>query len=169
MIICMKTRINVFLIKKWRLLCCLSPLTCYIWHAWLAAWTEHPHFDFVALSRELPRSTFSRLVRQSSVGSAALSWCSELDKRVRWYGKGNYGSTRKLSSFYCRPIYNHYVNANVLYIHAGDDTNVALWRHVAIIHYLPDPTVEPVLRTRDVKCTLYISTSIRYVKWNFEV
>ena len=79
MIICMKTRINVFLIKKWRLLCCLSPLTCYIWHAWLAAWTEHPHFDFVALPRELPCSTSSSVVSQSPVSSAALLWCSELD------------------------------------------------------------------------------------------
>ena len=176
MIICMKTRINVFLIKKMA-----APMLSFSYDllhmtSMIGCLDRTSTLWLCCSIKGAATQQLSRLVRQSSVGSAALSWCSELDKRVRWYGKGNYGSTRKSSSFYCRAttiyyrsIYNHYVNANVLYIHAGDDTNVALWRHVAIIHYLPDPTVEPVLRTRDVKCTLYISTSIRYVKWNFEV
>ena len=78
-IICMKTGISMFLIQNWGCLCRLSSLTCCIWHVWCTVWTEHPHFDFVALPRELPSSTSSRVVSQSPVGSAALLWCSKLD------------------------------------------------------------------------------------------
>ena len=54
-------------------------MTCCIWHVWCTAWTEHAHFDFVALLRELPCSTSSGVVCWSPVVSAALLWCSQLD------------------------------------------------------------------------------------------